>query len=104
MTMADPACTTETVTLPYFGPLTIEEIRCSADGLIDWLGHRYLARRIVSLLTNQWKAGKTKQVSVPHSADRRPPGTSGDLRSDGVARSVNRATTWGHHAKSGRGT
>jgi len=72
MNMSDTACTTETVTLPHFRPLTIEKMRCSTDRSIDWLRHRYLARRIVSFLTSHqpvegWKdhAGLSAALDGP---------------------------------------
>src|SRR5262249_17661232 len=56
--------TTETLNTPCFRALTIEEMRQTTDGSIEWLWQGYLARRNVSLLTSQWHAGKTTLVSV----------------------------------------
>jgi hypothetical protein len=56
--------TPELVKPDRFRAKTPEEMRRRTDGTIDWLWDGYLARRNVTLLTSQWKAGKTTLVSV----------------------------------------
>lgn len=42
-----------------FQPVPLDEIVCSVPPNIDWLWHGYLAARNITMLTSQWKCGKT---------------------------------------------
>ena len=43
---------------------TLDEIRARTPPATDWLWHGYLAGGSVTLLTSQWKTGKTTLLSV----------------------------------------
>jgi len=45
-------------------PLWVDDLRRAAAGPLHWLWHGYLAGGAVTLLTSQWKAGKTTLVAV----------------------------------------
>src|SRR5262245_33402532 len=45
-------------------PLALADLLASASTEVSWLWHGYLARGGVTLLTSQWKAGKTTLLSV----------------------------------------
>jgi hypothetical protein len=45
-------------------PLWLDDLRTAAEGHTDWLWHGYLTPGNVTLLTSQWKSGKTTLVSV----------------------------------------
>src|SRR3954469_1062217 len=47
-----------------YQPLSLHEMRCNAAAEIDWLWEGYLAPGNVTLLTSQWKCGKTTLLSV----------------------------------------
>src|SRR3569833_2131083 len=45
-------------------PLTFDQLASLAPPKVEWLWQGYLARRNVTMLTSQWKTGKTTLVSV----------------------------------------
>src|SRR3954469_18570176 len=47
-----------------YQPLSLHEMRCNAATEIDWLWEGYIAAGNVTLLTSQWKCGKTTLLSV----------------------------------------
>jgi hypothetical protein len=49
---------------PLPEPLTLADLQRSTPAALDWLWHGYLAPGNVTLLTSQWKTGKTTLVSV----------------------------------------
>jgi hypothetical protein len=49
---------------PWFSALDYQELRASNEVRAGWLWHGYLAPGSVTLLTSQWKSGKTTLVSV----------------------------------------
>jgi AAA domain len=49
---------------PAFRPADLAELKADRPTAADWLWHGYLAAGNVSLLTSQWKAGKTTLTSV----------------------------------------
>src|SRR5262245_33664944 len=48
---------------PFTG-LSLHELRAAAGPQAHWLWHGYLAPGNITLLTSQWKAGKTTLISV----------------------------------------
>jgi hypothetical protein len=51
-------------TSPVPGPLRAADLAHSANRQTAWLWHGYLARGSITLLTSQWKTGKTTLVSL----------------------------------------
>lgn len=49
---------------PTFQFATLDELRARTPPAVDWLWHGYLAAGSVTLLTSQWKTGKTTLLSV----------------------------------------
>src|SRR5262245_31098618 len=49
---------------PAFHTLSHEDLTRTADTPVSWLWHGYLARGDISLLTGQWKCGKTPLLSA----------------------------------------
>src|SRR5262245_31348988 len=60
-----PHALPESAPRPRFKSAGFDEFRrAGTDGTVDWLWEGYVARGNVTLLTSQWKSGKTTLVSV----------------------------------------
>jgi hypothetical protein len=51
-------------TQPPFSGLWLKDLRGTSQNHVSWLWHGYLAPGSVTLLTSQWKSGKTTLISV----------------------------------------
>jgi hypothetical protein len=58
------ASSSESTSCREFRIAPVEELREADNRPTDWIWHGFVARRNVTLLTSQWKAGKTTLISV----------------------------------------
>src|SRR5262245_33487499 len=50
--------------LPAAGEIWADEVLLQPEEPLDWIWDGFIARRNLTLLTSQWKAGKTTLLSV----------------------------------------
>jgi hypothetical protein len=50
--------------LPAAGAIGADDSTSKPEGPLDWVGHGFVARGNLTLLTGQWKAGETALLSV----------------------------------------